>query len=300
MKEHITLNQLGDQLDFFHRMYDVVRLVDPIHKRVIDYRGSAIKSTNEICYNYWSNGVICDNCISVRAYMENKVFVKLERTEKEILMITAIPLENTTSPVTLELMRDGTSSIFMGSGDYKTGESLHSFVNNLNDMVIKDSLSNLYNRRFLKDRLPVDIIHATINRQPLSLCFIDLDNFKRLNDTYGHEVGDKFIKAVSAVFRKCIRPELDWASRFGGDEFVLCFNNASEEEATNIMEHIRSEIDKIPSLLGIENLHFSISYGIQMMKDTLFTADELIQLADEKMYIDKKRKYDRRLNYKER
>ena len=67
MSEQLNLDNIKQNLDFFHKMYNVVRIVDPLNKRVIGYHKSKICKTNEICYDYWENGKICDNCISVRA-----------------------------------------------------------------------------------------------------------------------------------------------------------------------------------------------------------------------------------------
>lgn len=290
MKENISLKQLDRELEFFQKIYDSVRLVDPVQKKVLDYRGSSIHCTNEICYNYWGNGKICENCISIRAHMENKSFMKLEKKDKKILMVTAIPIEHGNRPLVLELLKDATDSMFVGSGDYNTNETLESLVRKMNDMVIKDSVTNLYNRRFADERLPVDIVNAISKKQPLSLCYADIDNFKNLNDSYGHKVGDTAIKEVSNAITKCIRPKLDWAARYGGDEFLLCFNNTDEKQAAAIMERIKNAIEKIPSSLEIADTQISISYGIKTLNDTFYTADEFIHLADQEMYKQKKSK----------
>ncbi len=291
MSESISLNQLEKELDFFHKMYDSVRLVDPIHKKVLDYRGTSIHYTDEICFNYWGNGVICENCISIRAYKENKSFVKLEKANDDFYMVTAIPIENTSTPVVLELFKDATNSMFIGFGDYNTSEPLQNFIQKVNDLVVKDSSTNLYNRRFVDERLPVDLVTATLNKQPLSLCYFDLDNFKMINDTHGHEIGDSVIKEVSNVITKNIRNNIDWACRLGGDEFMLCLKNTTEKQSKKVMERIRTEIERIPDSLGITSSIFSISYGIATTSEASLTADELIKLADEQMYKQKKGKF---------
>lgn len=290
MSDNISLEQLNNELDFFHKMYDLVRLVDPVHKKVLDYRGSSIQSTNNFCYNYWGNGKICDNCISMRAFNENKSFVKIENDDSKFYMVTAIPVDNIHPPVVLELMKDATSSMFVGYGDYNTNETLQDFMHKINEMIIKDSITDLYNRRFVSERLPVDIVNATLKKQPLSLCYLDLDNFKMINDTYGHEVGDCVIREVSHVITSCMRNDTDWASRQGGDEFLLCFNNTTKDQVKSIMERIRLKIEKIPSSLNFNSTLFSISYGIVTTVDSRLTADEFIMLADREMYKHKKSK----------
>ncbi|HCF38876.1 MAG TPA: GGDEF domain-containing protein [Thermosipho africanus] len=287
--EHISINDIKDKLDFFSKMYDSVRLVDPINKKVIDFRNSSPVDKEEICYSYWGNGRICDNCISVRAYNEGKSFFKLEKSLKTIMLVTAIPVKSK-KPVILELLKNTTGSMMVGTGNYSEGELLNHFVNEINDIIVRDSLTSLYNRRFVDERLPVDIIKSTLRKQPLSVCFIDMDNFKILNDLNGHEAGDWAMKAVSSVIMKHIRSEHDWAARYGGDEFLLCLNNTDEKQAHTILKRIQGGIEKIPMKFNLKNLNFSISFGIETMKDVPRTSKELIRLSDMKMYKDKKNK----------
>ncbi len=78
MAEQVTLNNLLENLNLFHKMNDAVRPVDPIRKRVLEYCGNSAGETCERCFAYWGNGRICENCISVRAHRGQKSFIKLE------------------------------------------------------------------------------------------------------------------------------------------------------------------------------------------------------------------------------
>ena len=75
--DYISLDEIKDKLDFFNKMYDAVRLIDPLEKKVLEYRNSDLTEIEgaDPCYGYWENGKICDNCISIRAYLENRSFV---------------------------------------------------------------------------------------------------------------------------------------------------------------------------------------------------------------------------------
>ncbi len=281
--EALSLDDIKDKLDFFSKMYDAVRLVDPAHKKVLDCRDESLAGTPEVCYDYWGNGKICDNCISIRAHQENRSFVKLEKNRKAVLLVTAIPIEHTDTPAVLELLKNATDTMLIGSGDYNEGEMFNRYVREINDMIVRDSLTSLYNRRFVDERLPVDIIEAALNRLPLSLCFMDLDNFKSINDLYGHQTGDLAIKAVGDLIMKNIRFEHDWAARYGGDEFLLCLNNTGKEQAYAVAERIEKGIEKI-SLDFHRGAGLAISYGIETMQETPLTAQELIRRADQNMY----------------
>lgn len=284
MPEQITLGRLEENLRFFSKMYDAVRLVDPVQKRVLECREHETADTAEICYDYWKNGKICDNCISVRAYHDNKSYMKLEQNPDVIMLVTAIPVEAAEKPVILELLKNATDSMMVGTGDYNGGRAMRGVVQEINRMVVKDPLTSLYNRRFVDDRLPVDIIRATVGNRPLSVVFMDLDNMKAVNDTYGHAAGDRALKHVANAIQNGIRAESDWAARYGGDEFLICLNGIGEAEARRIAERIRSNIGAIGVPTQGESIRVSASFGIQTMSGTPLTAEEMIRMADEKMY----------------
>lgn len=288
MPEQITLSRLKDDLVFFNKMYDAVRLVDPVQKKVLEYRDHGTEETSEICYAYWKNGHICDNCISVRAHCDNKSYIKLEQNPDDIMLVTAIPIEAAEETIVLELLKNATDSMMIGSGDYNEGEMMRSVVCNLNNIVVRDHLTDIYNRRFVDDRLPVDIVKATLARQALSVIFIDIDNMKAINDTYSHATGDLALKRVANVIENCIRANMDWVARYGGDEFVVCLGNSDEVEASHIAERIRRNIASIEMPIKNAIVRITASLGIQTMFRSPLTAEEIIHMADKKMYEEKR------------
>lgn len=288
MSEHITLDKLAKYLDFFQKMYDAVRIVDPVGKQVLEYRGCKIEETGKVCYDYWKSEKICDNCISVRAYHKNDSFMKLEQSPELIMMVTAFPVESLEKPVVLELLKNATESMMIGCGKYNEGHIMHNVISALNDIVIKDPLTSLYNRRFINERLPVDIVKATLEGWPLSIILMDIDNLKEINDTHGHIVGDQVLQETGNVLRSCIRAHNDWSARYGGDEFLICLNNANDDMAQDIAERIRSNIEKILIPVQHGSIHFTASLGIHTMKNAQLTAEEIIHFADQKMYVAKR------------
>lgn len=284
MTEKITLDKLQENLKFFHKMYDTVRLVDPIHKNVMEYRDNGTKETCETCHDYWGNGRICDNCISVRAHREQRSFIKLEHSPSSVMLVTALPIDSAERPVVLELLKNATDTMMIGTGEYNKGELLYNAVQDINNMVIRDELTSLYNRRFLDDRLPVDIINATISQKPLSLIFIDVDNMKTVNDTFGHAAGDELLKHAANTIQKCIRNDTDWTARYGGDEFVICLNNTGSEEVFRISKRIYHDFNETRFSVQGRDIKIVISQGVVTMPPSGMTAEELIKSADKKMY----------------
>lgn len=298
MSEKITLDSLGEKLDFFHQMYDAVRLVDPIEKRVLEYSGHCMEKTDKICYAYWQNGHICDNCISVRAYRKRRSFIKLECTPCKIMLVTALPIESAERPVILELLKDTTDTMLLGSGEYEKGQKFYAAVKDFNKMVIMDGLTSVYNRRFLNDRLPADISASILNKGQLSVIFLDIDNMKAINDTFGHAVGDRIIQRSAKIIQTCIRQDSDWVARYGGDEFFVCLNRTGDKEAGRIAKRIRDEFENCVFPVKDKNVTISVSQGIVTMPEQGCTADEIIKLSDRKMYEEKKRsRLNRGLNF---
>ncbi|NLY44775.1 MAG: GGDEF domain-containing protein [Tissierella sp.] len=288
MSDGITIDKIEDNLNFFKKMYDVVRIVDPLCKRVVDYSDSLLKATDDICYEYWVDGKICDNCISIRAHIENKTFIKLEQTENVTMLVTAIPIEHAKTPIIVELLKNATDTMLIGQGNYKEGYKIKTIVDDFNQKIVNDSLTSLNNRRFINERLPADIVKATIQDYPLSVIFMDIDNLKDINDEYGHTTGDNALKEVGSAIKSCVRNELDWAARYGGDEFIIGLNNANYKEAEIVADRICDSINKISISSNDKLINLTVSIGIYTMIDAKLTAEELIREADKKMYEAKK------------
>lgn len=289
MKDSITLADLNDSLTFFEKMYDAVRIVDPLCKSVLDSENKN-STTGVTCYNYWQNSKICDNCISVRAYEENKSYMKLERINEKIFVVTAVPISDSKTHIVLELLKETTDTMFLGMGEYGSGVSVKYYVDRINNLIVKDSLTKLYNKRYIFERLPSDIVSAVVKKIPITVCFIDIDDFKNLNDSYGHEYGDRALSIIGKILKKNIRSDNDWAARYGGDEFVICFNNINEEKAKIIVSRIKKDIESEDLCVHEKNINVNISYGIKtMLKDPL-TAEEIINFADKEMYKNKSTK----------
>lgn len=286
----MTLEQIDRYLRFFSKMYDRIRLVDPREKRVLEYRNCRPVATDESCYDYWKSGKICENCISVRAYRENKSFIKLEQTPQAIMVVTAMPVQPSETPVVLEMLKNATDTMFLGMGDYNAGQPLSAVVRNLNSMVVKDHLTAVYNRRFLDERLPSEIVRAKLAGQPLTVLFADIDNLKWINDTYGHATGDRILREAAVAMQKSIRSGKDWIARYGGDEFLICLANSGEDLAGHVAERIRTGMAEIQVTDDDPKIRARVSFGIQTVRNELVTAEELVRMADRKMYEAKRRR----------
>jgi diguanylate cyclase (GGDEF)-like protein len=131
----------------------------------------------------------------------------------------------------------------------------------LTEIANKDYLTSMYNHKSFHCHFNEIIQHATISNIPFSLALFDIDDFKKINDTYGHLVGDMVLKEVSSLILETVR-KTDIAARYGGEEFGLIFPNTSPEEAEKICERIRGVIESHPFITDEHIVKVTISGGM--------------------------------------
>jgi len=149
---------------------------------------------------------------------------------------------------------------------------------------VKDPLTGLYNRRYLQETLEREIRRAARAEQPLGILMLDLDHFKKFNDTYGHEAGDTILREVGAFLIKSIRVE-DTVCRFGGEEFVIVLPTASAEASRARAERIRSKLRELTVLhQGLSMGKITISVGVAALPANGTSAAELLAAADAALY----------------
>jgi diguanylate cyclase (GGDEF)-like protein/PAS domain S-box-containing protein len=146
-----------------------------------------------------------------------------------------------------------------------------------------DELTGLANRSLLKDRLHQDILAATTLGTQLAVLFVDLDHFKYINDSLGHQVGDELLKVMADRLRSCVR-EWDTVARLGGDEFVLVYHGQScPDEVRHIGERVLKVISE-PWVVEQGEFHVSSSVGVAMFPGDGVDAETLLKNADAAMY----------------
>lgn len=152
----------------------------------------------------------------------------------------------------------------------------------INDMAIRDELTGVYNRRYLMERITEEAQRCTRYGSVFSVCMVDIDFFKNVNDTYGHLAGDEVLRLVATTASKSLRAT-DFFGRFGGEEFVIALINTPMEGAMIIAERVRQQIEslKFPEI-GI-NLKVTISIGVAEHARRVEPALTL-KLADDALY----------------
>jgi diguanylate cyclase (GGDEF)-like protein len=152
------------------------------------------------------------------------------------------------------------------------------------DMAVTDSLTGLYVRRYFMVKLQEELHRAERYNNILSVVMADLDQFKNINDTYGHDAGDRVLEAIGKFLQQNIR-DVDVIARYGGEEFVLMIPEATKDAAQNLSERLRKNLSemKFKDLPPI-----TISLGIATYPYDGTDAEDLIKKADAAMYAAKR------------
>jgi len=156
----------------------------------------------------------------------------------------------------------------------------------LEEQAIRDSLTGLYNRRFLDETLTRELSRAERDKYSVSIVMLDLDHFKMFNDTYGHEVGDLMLKHLGKLLSSQVRAG-DIACRFGGEEFVVVMPKASLSVAKQRANDWRMKFESQILIHEGEVLNATLSAGVAVYPVHGATSEELIRKADQAMYAAK-------------
>ena len=159
----------------------------------------------------------------------------------------------------------------------------------LRESVIRDPLTQAYNKRYFNEQLEKDFSHAQRHRLPLSLVMLDVDHFKSINDTHGHPAGDHVLQRLSATIMASLRTE-DAFCRVGGEEFVVIMRDCTEAEAMQLAERLRRLVASTQFVYGGKALPVTISLGVAGFDPGRHPRTiELVEEADRCLYEAKRR-----------
>jgi diguanylate cyclase (GGDEF)-like protein len=152
----------------------------------------------------------------------------------------------------------------------------------LADMMTKDSLTGLLQHARIKERLNQELQRSERTGEPLSVVMLDIDHFKKVNDNYGHLIGDQVISSLANLLKQQLR-KTDIIGRYGGEEFLLILPDCNQEQAFGLVEQMRQSFASLPFSFDYQNFHCTFSAGISQSKATDGT-DQLIDQADKALY----------------
>lgn len=150
-------------------------------------------------------------------------------------------------------------------------------------LAITDGLTGLYNVRYFYDMLNKEIARTKRYRTLFSLILFDIDNFKALNDTYGHQAGDEVLRSLASILKEASR-ETDVAARYGGEEFIMMLTNTPKHEALHLANRIREKIEEYNYHIEESTVKITVSGGIATFPEDAKDSKSLLYAADMAMY----------------
>lgn len=255
--------------------FDQVRLVDATVTTAIRVGedGEMVEEPYH-CHRVWGRKERCENCVSAKVLSTKDRLSKFEFMGDDIYHVIAMYVEVEGQPFSIEMISQIVDeALLTGHGRNKIVESIVKHSKKL----FADPVTKVYNRRYFEEQVR--------GRQEIgAVAMIDADNFKSINDSFGHHAGDLALQAIAAAILSCIREE-DVVIRYGGDEFVLVFQQIPSHIFSDRLEEIRKKVCQIV-LTEYPEIHLSVSiggvYGEGKVDDQIIAADKLLYQAKDR------------------
>jgi diguanylate cyclase (GGDEF)-like protein len=248
-------------------------------QRIIDYNKAARKffeDLNITLSNYPIEHILNQDpkLLEIFESEARRDFSLVVDGEERFFEIVTLPLEDP---------REGNTRLLKSIRDVTEERKIQE---KLKILATIDSLSGLYNRAEFMNLAQKEFARAKADNEELSLLIMDLDNFKVINDTFGHAAGDKMISEMGSIIKASFR-KTDIAGRIGGEEFAVILKNASLEEAKKIAERFREAVARRKVIYGKQEVSFTVSIGVAAIRgitDDINDFDDALKMADGALY----------------
>jgi len=159
---------------------------------------------------------------------------------------------------------------------------------NLTNAAYMDKLTGLYNRKYISEVLEVEFKRARALHSPLSVVMFDIDNFKKINDTYGHDGGDYVLQELGKQVKASGLRERDLAGRYGGEEFMIVLSNSDAEQAMELAERVRKKIELNEFVYDGKRVLVTVSMGVAEVKLGMNDYKDIYRASDKALYVSKR------------
>lgn len=159
---------------------------------------------------------------------------------------------------------------------------------NITNAAHMDKLTSLYNRKYISEVLEVEFKRAKALHSNISVVLFDIDNFKKINDTYGHDCGDYVLTTLGAQVKASGLRERDLAGRYGGEEFIVVLTNSNTQQASDVAERIRKKIEGHKFEYEGNTIPVTVSLGVASIKKDFHLGSDIYKEADKALYESKR------------
>lgn len=275
---------LEERLGIFDNLYEEMQVFGPFEwEHTFERQGQCFANAPCIKKNK------CDNCVALRSLKEGKTYVKYEEHEGRIVHVTASPFAWQDKKYIAELFRTLTPQETESLGI--VSEETLKYVEKLNHKLMHDKLTGVYNRMYLEEKLIV-FMQKAYRQSGVSVAMCDIDFFKKINDTYGHQAGDEVLRVFASILKDETKGKHCKVARYGGEEFLIVMPGMPKEEAEALLEQIRARYEQTLVEFEGNKISSTASFGLVTRKygegSNLNSAD-IIKAADEKVYLAKNR-----------
>lgn len=312
----LKVSQLKKQRDIDSEKVDMAYELFTIGKAMMETTN--VSSFFSLVYDFLNTRFKDIHCAALLSFKDNlpHILVISDRNYEDMLLtfshdniglLTVNPvqvlIDNESTLTSIPLKWDESKSVLLILSDLETSiemfgyfEHFFSILNlgfrkcvlyeEVEKLATHDGLTGLFLRRYFLQLLELEIKRMARAGGHFSLLMLDIDNFKKVNDTYGHLIGDKVLKQVAVRIKESVRA-VDMACRYGGEEFLVCFVNAAKKDAYKYAEIIRKNVeDMVVQVPGLD-LKITISGGIANFPYDATSIQEAIEKADKAMYLAK-------------
>ncbi|MGF7143299.1 diguanylate cyclase (GGDEF)-like protein [Anaerotaenia torta] len=261
--EFDCITQAAASLGILQKHYAVTRIWDPEHRKIL------YDSENTISY--------ADVPAPIIGLHEASLCI----SDKEGLLeiITSIPITIGGRTCLLELIHFGNKAPDRAS------------LEHMYRLAITDALTNLYNRRYIDEQLPLDLELAFQNNESVSFIYADIDYFKQVNDLYGHLAGDYILKEIAGLFLRHVRGRDGWVARYGGDEFLICLPDHGRISTNKLAIRLHRAVAAIHFPVNDTYVQVTCSFGVQTINQNsgIHSVNDVIEMMDQKLYLAKRK-----------
>lgn len=285
-----TFPELYKEVETLRQTFSVIRLVFP-EKCQSFHIGENGLVHNGSCGGLWNRSGDCEVCASREILATRRCGSRLEAVGNRTYIVISKYVQLEGRKFTLEMIMELTCMAWLGEQEYALDEIRR--LQKENSSLLRDPLTGCYNRHYMDTLFQHTMLEAQNNGRELCMALIDMDDFKDINDTYGHTIGDEVLRSCGHFWLKYFdMRHHSFITRYGGDEFVITSIETSYEEFCQHVHALDSSMRKSILLEDGQNIPFSFTIGCahlgELEKQGIVpTCEALFALADKRMYTGK-------------